>query len=86
MFLAYDQKCWKVKLEVIKESIERLDILVCNLEGADTRLRYMSSMQLNIEIRKSVWFLMTHATVLGVSNSDQAIEKSVSAALPGLDA
>ena len=32
---------------------------------------YTSSMQLNIEIRQSVWFLTTHAGVLGVSNSDQ---------------
>ena len=86
MFLAYDQECWKVQLEVTKESIEIVDILVCNHEEADTRLRYMSSMQLNIEIRKSVWFLTTHTAVLGVSNSDQAIGKSVSVALPGLDA
>ena len=34
-------------------------------------LRYMSSMQLNIEIRESIWFLATHAAVLRVSNSDQ---------------
>ena len=74
LFLACDPECWKVQLKITKESIERVDILVCNNEEADTRLRYMSSMQLNIEIRKSVWFLTTHAAVLGVSNSDQAIE------------
>ena len=81
MFLAYDQECWKVQLKVTKEFIKRVDILACNHKEADTRLRYMSSMQLNIEIRKSVWFL----TVLGVSNSDHAIGKPVSAALPELD-
>ena len=38
MFLACDQECWKVQLKVTKESIERVDILVCNHEEADTRL------------------------------------------------
>ena len=33
--------------------------------------RYMSNMQLNIEIRESIWFLTTHTAVFGVSNSDQ---------------
>ena len=38
MFLAYDQECWKVQLKVTKESVERVDILVCNHKEADTRL------------------------------------------------
>ena len=38
MFLTYDQECWKVQLKVIKESIERVDILVCNHKEEDTHL------------------------------------------------
>ena len=38
MFLDYDQECWKVQLKVTKESVERVDILVCDHEEADTRL------------------------------------------------
>ena len=95
MFPDYDQECWKVQLKVTKEPIERVNILVCDHEEADTLLRYISSMQLNIEIRESVWFLETHVMVLGASNSDQnsylrdipiypAIGAPVYAALPGL--
>ena len=64
----------KVQLKVTKESIESVDILVCNHEEAGTCLRYMSRMQLNIEIRKSIWFLMTHAVVLGVATVIKPLE------------
>ena len=65
----------KVQLKVTKESIESVDILVCNHEEADICLRYMSRMQLNIEIRKSIWFLMTHAVVLGVATVIKPLEQ-----------
>ena len=38
MFQDYDQEFWKVQLKVTKESIERVDILVCDHEEVDTRL------------------------------------------------
>ena len=37
-FLNYDQECWKVQLKVTKESIERVNILDCDHEEADTLL------------------------------------------------
>ena len=37
----------------------------------------MSNIQLEIEIRESVWFLTTHAAVLGVFNSDQTRTRCV---------
>ena len=40
MFLAHDQEGWKVQLKVTNESVERVDILVCNHEDADTRLSF----------------------------------------------
>ena len=70
-FLDYNKKCWKVQLKVTKKSIERVDILVCDHERMTLVFLYMSSMQLNIEIRESIWFLMTHVMVLGASNSAQ---------------
>ena len=48
-FLHYDQEFWKVQLKVIKESIERVDVLVCNHEEADIRLSLL--VKLIIEIR-----------------------------------
>ena len=40
MFLDYDQECWKVQLKITKESIERVNIFVCDhdQEETDTRL------------------------------------------------
>ena len=38
MFPDYDQECWKVQLKVTKEPIERVNILVCDHEEADTLL------------------------------------------------
>ena len=34
MFIDYDQEYWKVQLKVTKESIESVDILVCDHEEA----------------------------------------------------
>ena len=38
MFLDYDQECWKVQLKATKESIERVNILVCDHKEANTCL------------------------------------------------
>ena len=38
MFLDYDQECWKVQLKVTKESIESVNIFVCDHEEPETRL------------------------------------------------
>ena len=64
MFLAYDQECWKVQLKVYAEWI----FLFVITKKQTLVFRYLSSMQLNIEIRESIWFLTTYAAVL---DSDQ---------------
>ena len=70
MFLAYDQECCKVQLKVTSLSKKWIFFFVITKKQTLV-FRYMSSMQLNIEIRESIWFLTTPATVLGVSNSYQ---------------
>ena len=70
MFLAYDQECCKVQLKVTSLSKKWIFLFVITKKQTLV-FRYMSSMQLNIEIKESIWFLTTPATVLGVSNSYQ---------------
>ena len=70
MFLAHDQECCKVQLKVTSLSKEWIFLFVITKKQTLV-FRYMSRMQLNIEIRESIWLLTTNATVLGVSNSDQ---------------
>ena len=55
MFLAYDQECCKVQLKATSLSKECIFLFVIRRKQTLV-FRYMSSMQLNIEIRESIWF------------------------------
>ena len=58
---------WKLSKSLSKEWI----FLFVITKKQTIVFRYISSMQLNIEVRESIWFLTTHATFLGVSSSNQ---------------